>query len=274
MAKAEKVTEIQVVQMDRGEVQFCILGTTPIILSRMSQKGMRELLLPKGRKTAGDKASSLKHDPMQEFRDSPYTDTSDDGATYLQALAVWFKKGMACAALDIPGANKSQIGRLCWACGERLSLYGVPQLHMSITRSADMNRTPDVRTRAIVPKWACRLTVQFAKPQLSDVAITNLLVAAGMLSGCGDWRNQKGSERYGCYEPVAADNPEFLSIIKSGGRKAQLAAMESPEFYDQETEDLFRWFETEVVARGKSEMLSEHPSKNGKPKNRLAKLKA
>src|SRR5690606_32985291 len=104
---------------------------------------------PKGRKTAAEKASSLKHDPLQEFADSPYIDEDESAPTYLQHLSSAFKNALKGAALDLPGANKSQIGRLTWVNGERVGIYGVPQIFCSVTRSADMNRTPDVRTRAI-----------------------------------------------------------------------------------------------------------------------------
>jgi hypothetical protein len=54
-------------------------------------------------------------------------------------------------------------------------VYGVPKVFCAITRSADMNRTPDVRTRAILPEWACRFTVRFEKPILRDQTIADLL---------------------------------------------------------------------------------------------------
>lgn len=274
MSKAQS-TEIQVVKMDTGMVHFHVVGTTPVILNRMTEKGMRELLLPKGRKTAADKATSLKHDPMQEFRASPYTSRDPKSPTYLLALAVWFKKGCASAALDIPGVAKAKIDRMLWGIGdqckeERISLYGVPQMMMAITRSADQNATPDVRSRVIIPRWACTVSIKYPKPQLNDVAVTNLLVAAGMLSGIGDWRNEKGSGRYGCYEVVGPDNKEFDDIVKNGGRQAQLDAMEHPEFYDQESEELYRWFEEEVKARGKHDLLSDASKSNGKASRKRA----
>jgi hypothetical protein len=49
---------------------------------------------------------------------------------------------------------------------------------------------------------------------------------------------------------TTADDPEFLEVIAKGGRQAQKHALENPAFYDQETEDLFRWFETEAKRRG------------------------
>lgn len=269
MAKKAETAELQIVEVQHGRIEFCILGKTPIILNRMSEKAMHELLLPKGKKTAADKATNLKHDPYAEFVASPYTDPNEDSPTYITHLATAFKKGMSAAALDVPGSSKSQIGRSLWVDGERIPIYGIPQMLMSVTRSADMNRTPDIRTRAIIARWACRITVTYVKPILNETSVTNLLVAAGMMQGIGDWRNGKGSGTYGSYEVVSQDNPDFKHLLKTGGRKAQKAAMEHPEFYDRETEELFAWFKDEIGKRGKGDQVTG-PASNGKaPKNRL-----
>jgi hypothetical protein len=185
-------------------------------------------------------------------------------------LAASFKKAMCGAALDLPGATKAQLGRLTWVEGERLNLFGLPQLFMSVTRCADINRTPDIRTRVIVPRWACRIAVNFAKPIINETLIANLLVAAGMTQGIGDWRAEKGSGNYGSFELVSADNPEFKQIIKTGGRKAQEAAMATPEFYDQESHEMFQWFKTEVAKRGKADLLMGTEKTSAKAKKSKA----
>lgn len=249
-AKAKGETSIDILTIDQGQLDFCIRGTMPLILNRMSEKALHELLMPKGKKTAADKASSLKHDPMAEFQASPYTDTDESGPTLLQHLSSAFKGALKSAALDLPGANKSQIGRLTWVNGERVSIYGIPQMLMSVTRSADMNRTPDVRTRAIVPKWACRISVSFVQPLLREQAVANLLASAGITQGVGDWRPGKGSGTYGQFVLVSQDDSEFQHIIKHGGRAEQESAMQSPEFYDRETEEMFEWFQIESRRRG------------------------
>lgn len=266
MAKAKEQAELKIVKVDQGQVTFCVAGTTPLILNRMSEKAMHELLLPKGKKTASDRANSLKHDPYQEFLASPYMDQDPSSPTLLQHLASAFKRGMAEAALDVPGSSKSQIGRLIWVEGERIGIYGIPEMLMSVTRSADMNRTPDIRTRAIVRNWVCSVTVSFVKPIINEQSITNLLVSAGMTQGLGDWRNGKGKGTYGGYAVVPNDDKEFARIVKTGGRKAQEAAMKNPEYYDRETEELFAWFKEEIKTRGKSELIDA----NGHaPTNRL-----
>ena len=249
-AKAKTETEIDVLKVTHGQLDFCILGSMPLILNRMSEKVLRELLMPKGKKTAADKASSLKHDPMQEFLDSPYIDEDDSAPTYLQHLSSAFKNALKGAALDLPGANKSQIGRLTWVNGERVSIYGVPQIFCSVTRSADMNRTPDVRTRAIVPQWAARVSVSFVTPMLREQGVANLLASAGITQGVGDWRPGKGAGTYGQFELVSADDSRFQHVIKNGGREVQKAAMESPEAYDRETRELLDWFGVESKRRG------------------------
>lgn len=100
---ATKSVELEVLRVDHGQIEFMVLGTTPLILNRMSEKVLRELLMPKGRKNAAEKASSLKHDPMAEFCASPYTDLDDNAPTYLQHLASAFKGAIKSAALDLPG---------------------------------------------------------------------------------------------------------------------------------------------------------------------------
>lgn len=257
MAKAKtsvkETNEVEVtdiIQVSRGRVEFCLLGTTPMILHRMSQKAAGDLLCPKAKKNAAEKASHLKHDPVQEFRDSPYTISDSKSPTLLAQLATCFKKSMGTAALDIEGVNKTQIGRLTYVEGERIPIYGVPKLFMSVVRCADINKTPDVRTRAIVPEWACRLSVTFATPLIRDKAITGLLATAGMTSGVGDWRAQKGAGNYGSWVLVSEDDPEFKRIVKEGGRIPQIAAMETPVPYDEETAELLSWFQKTAADRG------------------------
>lgn len=252
--KSKEATEIQVMKVERGNVTFGVVGDTPMILNRMSQKVLHELLLPRGRKTAAEKASTAKHDPLAEFRASPYTLDDSEAPTLIAQLAACFKKAIAGAALDMPGANKSQIGRLCWVKGERIPVFGIPQIFMSVTRSADMNRTPDIRTRCIVPKWACLITVEYTRPLLNQQVISDLLATAGMSQGIGDWRPQKGAGTYGQFRLVGADDAELNHLMNHAGRKAQIAAMDAPEPYDDETAEMLEWYSVEAKRRGFKEV--------------------
>lgn len=250
MAQAKKTeATIDVIDFTRGRIEFAVLGTTPLILNRMSEKAKHELLMPSGRKTAAQKAQNLKHDPLAEFRASPYMLPEESAPTLLAAIAPWFKKGIAGAAIDM-GAKRAQIGRLVQVRGERIPLYGIPQIFMAVTRSADINRTPDVRTRAILPRWCTIIEIDYLKPMVRDQVIANLAAAAGVIQGCGDWRAEKGAGTYGSYELAAIDDERVVDLMASGGRTAQKVAMEDPEPYDEETAEMLTWFNAEVRRRG------------------------
>jgi hypothetical protein len=248
--KRDDSSEVFIMKIDQGLADFCIIGTAPLICNRMSEKVRQELLLPKGKKNAAEKASTLKHEPLVEYRNSPYTNRDADAPTRIQLLGSMFKGAMKTAALDIPGAKKAQIGRLTYVHRDRVDVYGVPQIFMSVTRSADMNKTPDVRTRAILPRWACRVSIRYAQPVIKLQSVANLLAAGGITSGVGDWRVEKGSGGYGTYQIVTDDDPEYLDIVATGGREAQDAALENPSAYDDETESLFAWYDIEAKRRG------------------------
>ncbi len=238
---------VEILEVTQGRAEFCILGSTPFVCNRMSAKSKHELLLPRGRKSVVERATTLKHQPLEEYRASAYR--LPDGPTSVAMLATAFKGAMKTAALDLPGARKAQIGRLVWVEGDYVPIYGVPQLFMAIVRSADMNKTPDVRTRAIIPRWACRLAVSFVQPLMRAQAVANLLAASGFTAGVGDGRPEKGAMNYGQFRLVSDDDAEYLNILETGGRAAQEAAMKAPSFYDDESATLMTWFDEELARR-------------------------
>jgi hypothetical protein len=248
-ATTQNADIVEILEVSQGKIECCILGSTPLILNRMSEKAKHELLLPRGRKTVAERATTLKHIPIEEYRASAYRFSDESRPTYLGVLSTAFKGALRTAALDLPGARKAQVGRLTYVEGDYVGIYGVPQLFMSITRSADMNKTPDVRTRAIVPKWACRLTISYVQPLMRPQAVANLLAAAGLTIGVGDWRPEKGAGNYGQFSIVDKDDASFLDILSTGGRDAQKAALDAPTCYDDETADLLSWFDTELQRR-------------------------
>lgn len=231
---------------------ICIIGRSPMLQNCMSAKVRGGLLLPAPKKTAADKASKLKHEPIKEYRSSLHRPTNIGFQTAIGAPAAWVKNAICCAAIDMPGAVKSQLGRNVFIPGEYLPIWGVPKLHMAVVRCADISRTPDIRTRAILPEWACEFSVEYVTPLLKITAIANLIQAAGITQGLGDFRPQKGKGSYGQFQICAPDDPDFLRIVKAGGKETQLAAIDAPEMYDFDTEQLMDYFEEQTNIRGLS----------------------
>ncbi len=256
MAKAKGIVEcIEVEPLRVGSVKVWLKGITPLICNRLAGKATRELLFPRGRKTTAEKQQLLKHDPMNEYRNS--MERREGGGCGLPRIVFpspAIKGAMATAALETKGTNKTQIGRLVWVKGYDVPVYGVPKLLMAAVRSADMNKTPDIRTRAIFPEWCIPVTIQFVKPQMSEKTIAQLLSNGGIIVGIGDFRQEKGKGNFGQFE--VATEAQCKAIVKTGGLKQQDAAIKKPACFDARSEELLAWFQVEVKNRGKAEMLA------------------
>ena len=67
VAKKKDDATLEVIAVKQETLTVNLLGTSPLIYNRMSEKAKRELLFP-STKTRASRAGSLKHDPVQEFR--------------------------------------------------------------------------------------------------------------------------------------------------------------------------------------------------------------
>lgn len=241
---------LEIVEVNTTTLEVALVGTTPIILNRMAEKARQELLMPRGPKTAAERAGTLKHNPLVEFRSAATQLQDEQAATLLAIPASALKGAIRTAALDQPGLTKSQIGRLTYVEGTTIGIFGTPEVFTTIVRSADAARTPDVRTRCIVPKWAAIASVRFVRPIIREQALANLIAAAGITVGLGDWRPEKGAGNYGQFRVAGADDAELLHLMQHHGRAAQIEAMVNPTAHDDETEELLGWFDAEVRHRG------------------------
>lgn len=242
MPKPGKNTEIMVLAVEHGICSMNLIGRTPLIFNRMSEKAKRQLLSPSPRRKAIERVEA-KHNPLQEYRDSVYR--RNDGPTLLYFPTTAFKAAMATASADIKGVAKAQINRLVYLPEDKQSIYGMPQLLMSVVRSADIQKTPDIRTRAILPAWGVRVTMAFVKPILNEEIVATLLANAGITVGIGDFRQEKGKGSHGTFELVADNDPRWRQL-QDEARAVQTAALETPQCYDDESADLFNWWKEQA----------------------------
>lgn len=250
MAVAKKPETLQIDALKQGRVTLRLIGTTPFYFNAMSAKAKRTLLIGGGKKTAAQR-KELKHDPEQEFRDSVYRQPTGD--TLLCFPAPGVKGAMATAALETPGVTKTSVQRLIFLPQQKVNIWGKPQLKMDVVRSADMNRTPDVRTRAFLPRWCAEVDIAFVSPALSVHSIVSLLSNAGVVCGIGDFRQEKGKGSFGTFAVSGSDDmgdwQNLWDDITAEGRAVQEAAMDHPEYADQETADLMEALKDERLIR-------------------------
>jgi len=221
-----------------------------LLMNRATKKMMEELLLPKATTNRAGRATTLKHDPVSEFRDSVYICRDQSAPTLIHFPSGAFKGAISSAALRTPGATKTEIGQLVQIITPTVYIYGIPLLDMRVVKQAGIRQTPDVRTRALFRTAACSIEAAHYAP-VSDVDLMNLVANGGEIIGIGDGRPEKGKLACGKFELVAFDDERFQQLLKHGARAAQIKALENPVAADVDSEELLAWYESEIVKRGR-----------------------
>lgn len=245
--------EVLLPQFTIKEAQVFVIGTSPFLCNAMSEKAKRIILFPGGPMNAATKRSRPKHNVLAEWRESPYMLRDRSAETLLAIKATAFKATMRGVTKDMEGVvAATEVGRWCHIMGDFVPMWGMPELRMDIVRMNDPAKTPDVRTRVCVREWATTFTVRFTSPMMREEMVAQLLAGAGFTQGVGDGRPEKGKMSCGMFRLCEPDDPDWVRIVTTAGRKEQLAAMRSnePVFYDEEAEKLYRWFESEAKRRG------------------------
>ncbi|MET0723597.1 MAG: hypothetical protein ABWY64_22620 [Tardiphaga sp.] len=245
-APTESVLHIE--PLKQGVITLRIIGETPLYQNRMAAKAKRTLLVGGQKKGKADRAQ-IKHSPEEEYRDS--AEILSTGPTALGLKVIAIKAAMATAALDTPGLRKTEAQRLLFMPGDHCALYGTPYLKMDVVRSADINRTPDIRSRAYLPVWGAEVSIRFVTPQLSAQSVVNLLCNAGILVGVGDYRQEKGKGSFGSFRVLGEgeSDPAWDDLVANHARAAQEEALRNPEYADSDTVDLMEYFHGEVKRR-------------------------
>ena len=244
MPKKDIAVEVPVIKQETET--YLLKGVTPLLMAAMSAK-VKSMLLIGGKKKTRAEKQEIKHHPIQEFRDALYLlerGEFEDTIFYMPGAA--FKAAMATAAIELPGVTKTQINRLVRVPVEKVPIYGIPRLRMDVTRSADIARTPDIRTRPIFREWWARVPVSFAVPAFSSFKVQTLLENAGAIVGVGDFRIEKGAGSFGGWTVVDEDRDPVP------GRARHVEGMEKavtdPGYDSDETRKLLDvyWDEFEV----------------------------
>lgn len=245
----QMVEEITIEPLKRATITVKIIGMTPLYVHALSAQAKRTLLLGGKRKTTAEKAE-IKHNPLQEYRESWYL--KQDGPTLMGFPASALKCAMATAALETPGTTKTSVWRNIFIKANRVAIWGKPYLKCDIVRQAGINATPDVRFRPYLPRWAAEVNVSYLVPALSAFSVMSLMSNAGIVAGIGDFRQEKGRGSFGTFRVFGDDlgdmADEWDSILTEG-RDVQQAAYDDPEPADDETADLLAMVADERARR-------------------------
>ena len=242
-------SEIIIHPFKHGRIKVLLLGLTPFVCNRQSEKTKRELLFPAQKTKSGFRELTLKHDPLQEYQASPYVNDIEGSPTYILMKGGAFKSAACDSAVDTAELKAAQMRRLVSVPDFYVPLFGIPKIWMTDVRQAGMNRTPDIRTRVIIPEWCAVVEFTYVMPLNNETKLLHLIANGGITRGVGDGRTEKGALDFGQFTIVPLNDPVATAIMTTGGREAQEAAINHPAPFDKETKELLTWFSEERVRR-------------------------
>jgi hypothetical protein len=196
-----KTKTVEVIDFSINQVVIPIVGISPLIVHRFSEKAMKMIQ----DKQAG-KAKNKKH----EIR-NPEADY--EGAKHISVLgwdgfpAAGFKAAMIRGAKAIGLVMKdTQTNFFIKADCEETQLvriYGESRMRTDMVRVG--MGAADVRYRPEYPQWNAELTIEFNSGSISIDQIYQLVKAAGYGCGIGEMRPEKGKFNYGRFK-LALEN--------------------------------------------------------------------
>jgi len=202
MAKKES-SEIIIKPLRLETVFVPIEGETELITHRWSEKARRMMLEKQMKKAASPKEAK---DPEEDYESSIYR--FEDGSIGFPAGA--FKASIIRVCRKEDGLPMTLAKISIRVNGENgkdgvplVKITGEPRMREDMVRLE--TGVADIRFRAGFPKWSANLSVTYNAGILSLEQVINLINAAGMLSGVGEWRPSSpktASGSNGCFHVV------------------------------------------------------------------------
>ncbi len=202
MAENDITPQIVIDRIAVGTMIVPVVGTSPLIVHRWSDKAKRQMLDAQ----QGKKRVKENRDPQQDYEDSLYRIANDDGTEDFGFPTIGFKAATIGAARffdkSVTMTSLRQMlyfrGVLTKADPQQLTpIIGEHHMREDVVRLSQTST--DLRYRAEFTEWRAELEVTYVKSGLSQSSVLSLLDAGGMGVGIGEWRPQKSGE-FGTYQ--------------------------------------------------------------------------
>jgi hypothetical protein len=182
-AKPGIAVGIALPKLDVQALNITVVGDSPLICHRWSEKAKRQILEKQmGKATAGKEAK----DPEADYKATLYRLT--DGGYGFPAIAFKCAAVEACTSLG-KAVSKVAARQAFHVVGELVKLEGEPRMREDMVRVG--MGVADVRHRAEFPEWRATILVRFNARVLSAEQVVNLFNTAGFAVGVGEWRSER-----------------------------------------------------------------------------------
>jgi hypothetical protein len=187
-------TPITIPKIDVRQMEITLIGDSPLICHRWSEKAKKEMLDKQMKKA---KTAKTAKDPDADYKASLYSHP-DGGYGF---PCVGFKAAAVGACRFSDGMKMTEARGAFHVVGELAKIDGTPSMREDMVRIA--MGTADIRFRGEFKTWKTTLLVSFNASAISPEQIVNLFNLAGFGVGVGEWRPEKDGS-YGRFH-VATD---------------------------------------------------------------------
>ncbi|MEV0616079.1 hypothetical protein AB0I81_22390 [Nonomuraea sp. NPDC050404] len=204
---AAKKSDDAIVQIDRiaaETISVPIVGTTPLIVHRFSEKAKRQMLdAMQGRKTPKEPKN-----PEAEYEAAYYR--LKDGSPGFPSIA--FKAATIGGARFYSGVTMTALKQFLFFGGDDgralTRIDGEAQLREDVVTVG--RGGTDLRYRPEFREWSALLEVTYVTSALTRGSVLSLIDAGGMGVGVGEWR----PERDGDFGTFKIDSTRDVEVIK------------------------------------------------------------
>lgn len=213
--KKENVKEIGLVSYEKRTITVRVVGDTPLIMHKWSEKAKKQLL---EKQTKQAKKESLEpKDPVANFIDSMYWLTCEPQEKTMEAFeeacrkgATWgfpvtaFKQAICSGAyrLGVLDGKKTELNASFWIEGGQDQLIEIhipegemPEMREDMVKLSGITRQPDLRYRGAFRNWWADLKITYLKGSKFTVEqIVNYINVGGMCCGVGEWRMERNGQ--------------------------------------------------------------------------------
>ena len=207
MATKKKETVVEILPIDIRMAEITLIGDTPLIVHKWSEKAKREML-EKQMKVAKNKGKDAKS-PVADFIDSIYwlegepEEKTEEGFEKTVSFAKFgFPATAFKAAAVAAGYRAGVLKNMVMAngafhiIGELVEIDGKPQMREDMVRVG--MGTADIRFRGEFPVWSAKFVIRYNASVMGLDQIVNLFNLGGFACGIGEWRPEKGGT-YGMF---------------------------------------------------------------------------
>lgn len=210
-AKATEEKSIEIPKLQLQDVVVPIIGTSPLIVHRFSEKVKKEML---AKQMGAAKMKKAAKDPRRDFAESfyvmrgefgerPEVYEDDDGIVRARAAgdafafpSLAFKSAMVGACRHVDGMTMTTSRGAFHVIGEFTEiLYDEDPIMREDVVRVGPSKVADMRYRGQFTNWRAKLFVRFNSRSISLDQLVNLANIAGFSSGVGEWRPEKSGDK-------------------------------------------------------------------------------